>query len=41
MLKKISNAQSAFEISDTITSYTNTVNVSFNAEKVSDSSSVP
>jgi hypothetical protein len=40
MLKKISNAQSAFEISNNISSYTNSVTVTFNAKKVSDSSNV-
>jgi hypothetical protein len=40
MLKKINNSQSAFEILDTITTYSNSVTVKFDAEKVSDSSTV-
>jgi hypothetical protein len=40
MLQNITNSNSAFEISDSISTYTNTVDISFDAQKVSDSSPV-
>ena len=40
MLKKINSSQSAFEVLDATSSYSNTITVKFDAEKVSDSSAV-